>query len=164
MNIQEFFEEKDRREQEKSEKEKAGSEPQELGETISRAEQDDTLVIPVVHETAEVHKEVVESATVRVHKNVTEVEKRLEVPLVRENYEIKRVPIDEFIEEHPPIREEGNSIVIPVVEEVLVVQKKLKLVEEVHLIKRQITETHKETITLKQEEVKVERVPTGNKQ
>lgn len=162
MNIQEFFEEKERKAQEKIGQGKAALEPQQRGNTVSNAEQGDSTVIPVVHETAQVHKEVVESATVRVHKNVTEVEKSLEVPLVRENYEIKRVPVDRIIEEHPSIREEGNCIIIPVVEEVLVVQKKLKLVEEVHLIKRQITETHKETITVKQEELKVERVPTGN--
>lgn len=162
MNIQEFFEEKERKEQEKANQGKTALDPVERGKTVSNVEQGDSTVIPVVQETAQVHKEVVESATVRVHKNVIEVEKSLEVPLVRENYEIKRVPVDKIIEEHPTIREEGNCIIIPVVEEVLVVQKKLKLVEEVHLIKRQITETHKETITVKQEELKVERIPAGN--
>lgn len=159
MNIQDFFDENER---EKSEQGKSDLQQPETEKSSSGAVVENPTVIPVIHETATVHKEMIESGKVRVQTRVSEVEKNLEIPLVRENYEIKRVPVDEFIDEHPSIREEGDSIIIPVVEEVVVVQKKLKLVEEVHLVKRQITETHKETVTLKQEEIRVERIPAGN--
>jgi uncharacterized protein (TIGR02271 family) len=151
MNVQQYFEERERAEQEQAKKEQV---TQEVGKTES-------TVIPVVQEQAHIYKEEVASAKVHVHTNVTEVEKNLEVPLVSESYEVKRVPMDQLIDEHPPIREEGGHLIIPVVQEVLVVQKRLKLVEEVHLIKQQTTVTRTESFTLKKEEVTVERIPVN---
>ena len=147
--MQQYFEEKERAELEKGKTENS----------VQGAGQNETTVIPVVQEQAHVHKEEVTSAKVHVQTKVTEVEKSLEVPLMTENYEVKRVPIDQLLEEHPPIREENGHLIIPVVQEVLVVQKRLKLVEEVHLIKQQTTVTRTENFTLKKEEVIVERIP-----
>lgn len=153
MNVQQYFEEKERAEQEKVRKE----------ETTQPASGAETTVIPVVQEQAHIHKEQVESGKVHVQKKVTEVEKILEVPLMQEQYEVRRVPVDQLVDEHPPIREEGDHLIIPVVQEVLVVQKRLKLVEEVHLIKRQTTVTRTESFTLKKEDVTVERTSTDNR-
>ncbi|HEV7329494.1 MAG TPA: YsnF/AvaK domain-containing protein [Flavisolibacter sp.] len=163
MNIQQYFEEKEQKEQEKAEQHNAVQQNNEPSKRVSAsptAQADEAVVIPVIQESATVHKEVVESAKVQVHTHVTEETKSLAVPLATESYEVKRVPINELINERPPVRQEGNCTIIPVVEEVLVVEKRLKLVEEVHVVKRQVTNTHKENITLRKEEVVINRIPT----
>lgn len=60
---------------------------------------------------------------------------------------VTRVPIGRDIavgESLPQAREEGDTTIVPVFEEVLVVEKRLRLVEEVH-IRRTIT---RETLTV----------------
>lgn len=158
MNIQQYFEEKEQKEQEQTGRQ-PGVQP---ANALTQTQVGETVVIPVIEETASIDKKVVDSATVVVHTNIIEEKKSVAVPLTTEEYEVKRIPVNEFVDERPPVRQEGNCIIVPVVEEVLIVQKRLKVVEEVHLVKRQLTETHKEDIVLKKEEVTVERVPIGN--
>ena len=127
-----------------------------------RTDETKSTVIPVIQEQARVEKKEVETAKVKVQKKVIEVEKNIDIPLLQEGYDVQRIPINQYVETHPPVREEGDKIIIPVVREVLVVEKRLELVEEVHVIKRNTTVNHTETFTLKKEEVNVERIPTNH--
>ena len=62
-----------------------------------------------------------------------------------------------------PVREENGTTIISIVEEVLVVEKRLMLREEIHIRKQRI-ETHQpQRVTLRSEEVRVERIPSGDK-
>jgi uncharacterized protein (TIGR02271 family) len=162
MNIQQFYEDKERREQENAALNKPAQQQEQAAQASSYSPAEGATVVPVIQEKATIHKEVVESATVRVHTQVREEEQNLSVPLTTESYEVKRVAMNSFVEERPPVRQEGNCTIVPVVEEVLVVEKRLKLVEEVHIVKRQMTTTHKEAVTLKKEDVTVERIPSNN--
>jgi stress response protein YsnF len=49
----------------------------------------------------------------------------------------------------PTVREEGDTIVIPIVEEVLVVERRLFLKEEVHVGRVTSTERHHKSVTLR---------------
>ena len=134
-----------------AELEHAGSEP--------GVPQDEPLVVPVVVEELEVQKRVVETGKVRITKMVHERETLVDEPLVRENVAISRVPMQRVVEGPIPMREEQGTTIISVVEEVLVVEKRWMLREEIH-IRKQRTETHQpQPITLRSEEVQVERVP-----
>jgi uncharacterized protein (TIGR02271 family) len=131
--------------------EHAGSEP--------GVHQDEPLVVPVVVEELEVQKRVVETGKVRMTKVVHERETLVDEPLVRENVAISRVPMQRVVEGPIPMREEQGTTIISVVEEVLVVEKRWMLREEIHIRKRR-TETHQpQPITVRSEEVQVERVP-----
>jgi stress response protein YsnF len=83
----------------------------------------------------------------------------------REIVEVTRVPIDRMVETAPEIRTEGDVTILPVVEEVLVVEKRLVLKEEVHIRRRVTTETAEVPVTLRKQRVEVERIdpdkPTG---
>jgi stress response protein YsnF len=58
-----------------------------------------------------------------------------------------------------PVREEQGTTILSVVEEVLVVEKRWMLREEIH-IRRQRIEAHQpQQIMLRSEEVQVERIP-----
>ena len=117
----------------------------------------DDKVVPVIEETAVVYKERVTTDTVRLHKRVHEDEQILDIPVQTEAIEVERVPVGRFVEAAPAIRQEGETTVYPVVEEVLVVEKRLRLVEEVRVTRRQATRQVQERVGLRREEVVVER-------
>jgi len=113
-------------------------------------------VVPVVEETAVVYKEQVVTDRVRLHKRVHEDQQALDIPVRTETLEVERVPVGRFIEAAPAIRQEGSTTVYPVVEEVLVVEKRLRLVEEVRITQRQATRHVREQVALRREEIAVE--------
>jgi uncharacterized protein (TIGR02271 family) len=134
-----------------AELEHAGSEP--------GVPQDEPLVIPVVVEELEVQKRVVETGKVRLTKVVHERETLVDEPLLRDNVVISRLPMQRVVEGPIPVREEHGTTIISVVEEVLVVEKRWMLREEIHIRKQRI-ETHQpQHITLRSEEIQIERVP-----
>jgi uncharacterized protein (TIGR02271 family) len=123
------------------------------------AHQREPLVIPVVVEELEVQKRVVETGKVRLTKVVHERETLVDEPLWREHVTITRVPIGRVVEGPVPVREEEGTTILSVVEEVLVVEKRWMLQEEIH-IRTERLETHQpQRITLRSEEVQIERVP-----
>ena|SRR5689334_4649106 len=113
-------------------------------------------VVPVVEETAVVYKERVVTDRVRLEKQVHEDQEVLDIPVQTEALEVERVPVGRFVEAAPAIRQEGETTVYPVVEEVLVVEKRLRLVEEVRVTRRQATRHVREEVVLRREEIAVE--------
>ncbi|MCB0063818.1 MAG: YsnF/AvaK domain-containing protein [Caldilineaceae bacterium] len=118
---------------------------------------EDAAVIPVIREEAEIHKRLTERGRVRVTKQVHTREEEVDTPLLQEQVQVERIPIEEIVETAPNTRYEGETLVIPVMEEVLVVEKKLLLKEEIR-INKHVTETQRqESVTLRSEEISVER-------
>ena len=113
--------------------------------------------IPVVEETALVYKERVVTDRVRLNKRVHEDQEVLDIPVRTETLEVERVPVGRFVEAAPAIRQDGETTVYPVVEEVLVVEKRLRLVEEVRVTRRQTTGGVQERVALRREEIVDER-------
>lgn len=115
--------------------------------------------IPVVTEEATVRKEQVESGRVRIDKTVETRECVLAEWLREESVVVERVARGTAVDpaQVPPIRQEGDITIIPVMEEVLVVEKRLMLKEELH-VRRVVRDvpTHV-PVTLRQERVTVER-------
>ena len=74
---------------------------------------------------------------------------------------MERVAIDQWVDEAPPIRNEGETLVVPVVEEVLVVEKRLRLREEIRLTWHHEEEHEPRHFVVRREEVRVERVPAN---
>ena len=115
-------------------------------------------VLPVIEEHVTVTKEVVETGKVFIRKRVTEEETSINIPLIQEGYQVERLPgKKDLLTQHPPIRYEGDNMVIPVVREVLVVEKRYEVLEEVHVIKTKTEIPHLQQITLLKEEVEIER-------
>jgi uncharacterized protein (TIGR02271 family) len=117
----------------------------------------DEKVVPVVEETAVVYKERVVTDRVRLHKQVHEEQEVLDIPVQTESLEVERVPVGRWIEAPVGIRQEGDTTIYPVVEEVLVVEKRLRLVEEVRVTQRRATRHVREQVALRREEILVER-------
>ena len=123
--------------------------------------QNAATVIPVIEEQIVVDKYVIERGKVRVSKRISEHEEIVDEPLFHEEVRVERVPVNQIVESAPPVRNEGDTLVIPVVEERIFVEKRLVLVEELR-IKKQLVETHQpQTFTLRKEQVEINRV-AGN--
>lgn len=115
-------------------------------------------VIPIIEEKVVIGKEIVETGKVRISKRVSEHEEIVDEPLLHEQVAVERVAINQFVDAPPEIRHDGDTMIIPVIEERIVVAKRLFLVEELH-VKKQIVESHQpQRITLRKEEVEVNRV------
>ena len=117
-----------------------------------------SIVIPVVEEVAQVSTHQVETGRVRIVKTVREEEQVIDRPLLREHVDVQRVPVNEFVQQAPPLRVDGETLVIPIVEEVLVVEKRLMLKEELRVTRQRIVEPHEQRITLRTEEARIERL------
>lgn len=115
-----------------------------------------SMVIPVIEETVDVRKREVEAGVVRITKVVHKEEAVIDEPLLREEVEVKHVPINRFLDSPVAVRYEGDTMILPVVEEVI--EKRLMLREELHITKRQVKVVEPQQVTLRREEVKVERV------
>ena len=126
-------------------------------------EKDEDLVIPIIRE--EVHADAVPVATggVRVTKRVESHDETLEQELRRSRVEVKRVRTDRVVDGPQPARRVGSTLIIPVVSEVLRVEKQWVVTEEIHITELQERETVQNTVTLNREEALVERIDSeGN--
>jgi len=120
---------------------------------------DKPTVLPVMEERLVITKEVIETGKVRIRKRVKEEEASINIPLIQEGYQIERMPgKKELLTHHPTLRYEGDNMIIPVVREVLVVEKRYEVLEEIHMIKTKTEIPHLQQITLLKETVEIERI------
>ncbi len=119
------------------------------------------LVLPLLVEEITVSRQKVEQGVVRVATVTHTREQQVDEQLAREAVEVTRVPVGRIVETMPAVREEGDVTIMPVVEEIVVVERRLLLKEEVHIRRIRTTERHQETITLREQEAVVTRVPAA---
>lgn len=120
---------------------------------------DDTIVVPVIEEQIRIDRQVVEHGGVRVHKRIVEREEVIEQPTFREEVSVERIAIGREIESAPEPRQEGDTLVIPIVEEMLVVEKRLVLKEELRITRRRIEEIEEARVVVRAEQVEIEQLP-----
>lgn len=99
----------------------------------------------------------IKKATVQVTLVTGTREQLIDEELTHVRVEIERVPIDRTVEVAPPIRQEGDITIIPVVEEIVVVERQLVLKEEVRVRRVSTKEQHQETVVLRQQEAVITR-------
>lgn len=115
-------------------------------------------VIPVVEEALEIGRREVETGRVRVTKLVREAQELVDLPVHTDEVHVERVPIGRIVNGPVGSRQEGDTLILPVVEEVLVVEKRLRLVEEVRITRKRTEARNPQTVTLRKEEVQIERL------
>ncbi|SDL87433.1 YsnF/AvaK domain-containing protein [Paracoccus chinensis] len=115
-------------------------------------------VIPIVEEQAVVLKRKTLTEGVRVRTVVREDEALIDEPVASETVEVERVPLDRWVDGPVPVRQEGDTTIITLLEEVMVVEKRLRATEEIRITRRRDIGQHSETVTLRHEEAVIERV------
>jgi uncharacterized protein (TIGR02271 family) len=117
--------------------------------------------IPLIEERLSIAKRKVETGRVRVRVTVDERDETVTEELLRDELEIERVPKNVRLTEPPRVRVEGSTTIVPVVEEVVVVEKVLMLVEEIHISRRAVAEVREIPVRLRAEHATVERDAAG---
>jgi uncharacterized protein (TIGR02271 family) len=121
------------------------------------ASHDDELRLPLSAELLDVTRQQVVTGRVRVSTVTRERKEAINELLTSEHAEVERVSLGKLIDEIPSIRQEGDTIVIPVVEEVLVFEKKLILKEEVRVRRVRHVERRCEEVTLREQDAVITR-------
>lgn len=114
--------------------------------------------IPLYEEELSVAKRVIETGRVQVSRVTHSHQQAIDELLRHEKVEVERVAVDRPIDLMPSVRQEGDVIIVPVVEEVLKVERRLVLKEEVYIRRIQKTERYQETVTLRKQEAVVSRL------
>lgn len=117
-------------------------------------------VIPVIREELQVSKRVVDTGRgIRVHQHIVEREEVVDEPLYEDAWETTRVPIGKVVSADalPMPRQDGDTFIVPVLEEVLVVEKRLRLKEELHITRHKREIHAPQTVVLKSLQVHIER-------
>jgi len=113
--------------------------------------------LPLVEEVLNVEKQQT-TRKVRVHTKLEIVEERIEAELTTEEVFVTRKTVNAYVDTAPTIRTVGDLTIIPVLEEVLVLEKKLLLREEIHIQRKEISETVVETVPVRKQRAVIEAV------
>jgi uncharacterized protein (TIGR02271 family) len=127
----------------------------------SSTDSTDNPKFTLLAEELEVRKEAVETGRLRVSKQTRTREAFVDESLVSEQAEVETIPIGRQIFEMPAVRQEGDTIIIPIVEEVLHTERRLILKEEVKITKRRKTEQFHDLVTLRYQEAEIKRVQSA---
>lgn len=122
--------------------------------------------LPVVEEQVVVRKRRRVTGAVRVATRVREEERLVDEPYDVEEVSVERVPVEgggRWVEAPVPVRREGPTTIVSIHEEVVVVETRLRVVEEVRLTKRRATKRHTARVTVRREEAVVERLDPPDK-
>ncbi len=122
---------------------------------------EDTVLALHAEELA-VTRRVVERAVVRVATVTRSHDQMVDETLTQERVEVERIPIGRMVDAMPSVRQEGDVTIMPVVEELLVVERRLLLKEEVHIRRVRTTQQHRETVLLREQEAVITRTPISN--
>ncbi len=101
---------------------------------------------------------------VRVRTVTREHETFVEETLNHERVEIERVPIGRQIEAIPSVRQEGDTTILSVVEETLVIERRLILKEEIYIRRLHVAERHQEAVVLRKQEAVITRIEPHDSQ
>lgn len=112
--------------------------------------------VPLVEENVQVSTREVVTGRVRVRTVVDTSEHLVQQDLDTEHVTVTRVPVDRYVDAAPAIRTEGDVTIIPVMEEVLVVETRLLLKEEVHITRRLTREAVEHHVTLRKQRAVVD--------
>jgi stress response protein YsnF len=116
---------------------------------------DDLVVIPVVAEEVRVDTEVREIGRVKIAKTVELRDEPIDLEFIRDHVAVERVEVGRPVDAPQPVRYEGDIMVIPVHEEVLVVQKQLVVREELRVRIDRLASREQTSVRLRSEAVSI---------
>ncbi len=113
-----------------------------------------------------VHEEVIDATTAPVQRGTVRIVRRVETVPVSEEVQtwqeivdVERVPVNREVDAAPEPWMDGDTIVIPVVEEVVVTETRLVLREEVRVKRRRVAEPVTVEADVRREHVEVIQEP-----
>ena len=135
--------------------------PIKLGDLAHQAQpgqQQEQITLSLAEERLDIEKRLKVTGHVRIDKIVHEHEQTVDEPLIHEQVEVEHVAVNRVLERPAEIRHEGETLVLPIMEEVLVVETRLMLKEEVRITVRRTVVNEPQRVVLKQEDIVVQRL------
>jgi hypothetical protein len=114
------------------------------------------LESPIVEEQVVVGVRAVPRQRFRVRRRVVTDDQVVETPIWEEQIEIEHVPVGTFVDRAPVTRREGDTLIIPCVEEVAVVETRLRLREEVRVRVVRERRIDRRTVKVRRIEIEIE--------
>jgi stress response protein YsnF len=124
---------------------------------IVTMELEDITTIPIVEERAVARKQTKVHEAVRARTVVHTDEEVVDTTVATEEIEVEQVALDRWVETPVPVRQEGDSTIITLHQEVVVTEKRLKVIGEVRMTKRRVTSPASDRVALRREEAVLER-------
>jgi uncharacterized protein (TIGR02271 family) len=119
---------------------------------------EDRVVVPLLAEEVSVAKKRVVTGQVKVGTITKESEQLVEELLEHEHVEIGRTTIGKQVDKAPAVREEGDTLIIPILEEVVVVERRLLLKEEVRVRRVREKQPYRERVVVRKQEAVITRL------
>jgi len=116
-----------------------------------------SLSMPLIEETLVPVKSWQEAGALELRKTTRTVQQELDVPVRYEEATVERVPLQRVLDEadHPAPRQEGDTLIVPIVHEEIVVVRRRVLVEELRITKRVQTRTEHISEPVQREEISI---------
>jgi uncharacterized protein (TIGR02271 family) len=135
---------------------------QEQGQTpdkpVEQTNDKDQVVVPLHAEEVSVAKRRVVTGQVKVGTITRESEQLVEELLEHEHVEVERIAIGKQVDKAPPVREEGDTLIIPILEETVVVERRLLLKEEVRVRRTREKQPYQERVVVRKQEAVITRL------
>ncbi len=118
------------------------------------------VTLPIVTESIDVEKVEVDRGGYRITKRVETRDLLVDEPLRHETVAIERRVVNRELAagEVPAVRHEGDTMIVPVVKEIVVTQKRLVLVEEIHIARVGGTHRDPQSVAVREEHIEIERL------
>ena len=126
-----------------------------------RSDESAPRTVPVIAERLNVGRRRVEVGRVRIRKVTRERDEMIDLPVTHDEVVVRRVPVDRLVDGPVPDRYDRGTLIVSVLEEVPVVVKRLRVVEELHIERRTTTVRRREPVVLRRQEPIIERRPGG---
>jgi uncharacterized protein (TIGR02271 family) len=120
--------------------------------------------IPLYAEDLTVSKRQAAGDMVQVSTITSEHETFVDETLNHERVQIDRIPIGRQVDAKPPVRQEGDTTILSVVEETIVIERRLILKEEVHIRRLHVSERYQEPVVLRKQEAVITRIESRDSQ
>jgi uncharacterized protein (TIGR02271 family) len=137
---------------------KPDEQTQTLKGTVKETKDKDQVVVPLHAEQVSVAKRRVVTGRLRVGTVTRETEQLVEDLLEHEHVEIKRIAIGKQVDKAPAVREEGDTLIIPILEEIVVVERRLVLKEEVRVRRIRERQPYQERVVIRKQEAVITRL------
>jgi len=135
--------------------------PEQQGQTpaknVEEIKDNDQLVVPLHAEEVSVAKRRVVTGQVKVGTVTKESEQLVEELLEHEHVEIERIAVGKEVDKAPTVRQEGDTLIIPVLEEIVVVERRLLLKEEVRIRRTREKQPYQERVVIRKQEAVITR-------
>ena len=114
-------------------------------------------VLPIVAERLRVDRRRVTVGTVRITKKTRYRDVVVDEPVAHEDVRVRRVPAGRFVDGPVPDRYVNGRLIVSILEEVPVVVRRLRVVEELHIERRRQVVRRPQRVTVRREEPIIER-------